>query len=66
MQPPHDFKQPTPAMQAGCELSGLEGHFSNWKEGITPTEEFLQYLDIQMGRFRKLMPHLYRNEWPCD
>ena len=55
------WKQPTPQMQMHVICMALEGHFSNFKEGLIAKEKYLEVTEDLLQQFREL---LYFNEHP--
>ena len=60
---PERWKQATPADQLQVILGSLEGHLSNWEDGIISAEKFQSRAREHLLDLQILLPHLRSGEW---
>jgi hypothetical protein len=58
-----NWKQPTPVMQLTAIRASIEGHFSNWCDGIISTKKFRERMDFFLEELSELEPYLEKGEW---
>lgn len=63
MQKNPEWKQTTPIMEHISIRMSLEGHYSNWKSGITKNSEFSVKLKQSLDMLRDLEPFLAKGTW---
>lgn len=63
MQKNPRWKQPTPAMEHVCIVSSLEGHYSNWEDGVIGNLLFSIECKHNIDMLKALQPFLEKGSW---